>query len=384
MDFGFSDEQLAIRDAVARYGAERLAPRYQQREKTGFEPGLIEEMGSLGYIAPEMPEELGGAGLDAVTAGLIVEEIARCDFNASYVQLMGSLCATIMARHAPPDLAREVVGQICRGEALVGLGLTEPGGGSDAANLKLRATRRGDVYVLKGEKASASFAAHMHKIVLFARTGAQEDRAKGVSAFLVDMDSPGITRLPYDDLGTKAVGRGSVFFDDVEVPASRMLGDENRGFGQVMAGFDYSRGLIGLQCLGAARASLDETWAYVSEREAFGRPIAKFQGVTEPLAEFETLIEACRLLCYKTLWLRDQGLPHTSEAAMVKWWGPKLAFDIIQQCLITQGHYGYSTDLPHQQRLRDVLGLQIGDGTAQIQKMIVAREKIGRVAVPYA
>ena len=384
MDFAFTDEQLAIREAVSRYGAQRLAPGYMQREKTGFEPGLIQEMGGLGYIAPEMPEDMGGAGLDAVTAGLIVEEIAYHDFNASYVQLMGSLCATILTRHAQPDLAREVVGQICRGEALVGLGLTEPGGGSDAANLKLRATRKGDVYVLKGEKASASFAAHMHRIVVFTRTGAQEDRAKGVSAFLVDMDSPGITRLPYDDLGTRPVGRGSVFFDDVHVPASRMLGDENRGFGQVMAGFDYSRGLIGLQCLGAARASLEETWAYVTEREAFGRPLAKFQGVTEPLAEFATLMEACRLLCFKTLWLRDRGLPHTSEAAMVKWWAPKLAFDVIHQCLITNGHYGYSTDLPHQQRLRDVLGLQIGDGTAQIQKMIISREKVGRVAVPYA
>ena len=384
MDFAFTDEQLAIREAVSRYGAQRLAPGYMQREKNGFEPGLIQEMGGLGYIAPEMPEDMGGAGLDAVTAGLIVEEIAYHDFNASYVQLMGSLCATILTRHAQPDLAREVVGQICRGEALVGLGLTEPGGGSDAANLKLRATRKGDVYVLKGEKASASFAAHMHRIVVFTRTGAQEDRAKGVSAFLVDMDSPGITRLPYDDLGTRPVGRGSVFFDDVQVPASRMLGDENRGFGQVMAGFDYSRGLIGLQCLGAARASLEETWAYVTEREAFGRPLAKFQGVTEPLAEFATLMEACRLLCFKTLWLRDRGLPHTSEAAMVKWWAPKLAFDVIHQCLITNGHYGYSTDLPHQQRLRDVLGLQIGDGTAQIQKMIISREKVGRVAVPYA
>ncbi|HEX2797070.1 MAG TPA: acyl-CoA dehydrogenase family protein, partial [Immundisolibacter sp.] len=217
MDFAFTEEQLAIREAVSRYGAQRLAPGYMQREKTGFEPGLIQEMGGLGYIAPEMPEDMGGACLDAVTSCLIVEEIAYHDFNASYVQLMGSLCATILTRHAQPDLARDVVGQICRGEALVGLGLTEPGGGSDAANLKLRATRKGDVYVLKGEKASASFAAHMHKIVVFARTGSQEDRAKGISAFLVDMDSPGITRLPYDDLGTRPVGRGSVFFDDVQV-----------------------------------------------------------------------------------------------------------------------------------------------------------------------
>jgi cyclohexanecarboxyl-CoA dehydrogenase len=384
MDFALTDQQQDILDAVRRYGREKLAPRYQAREREGrIEPGLLEELGSLGFIAPEMPEEFGGLGLDAVTAGLIAEETAYHDFNVSYVQLMGSLNATILVRNAPA-LAREVVPKICAGQVLVGLGLTEPGGGSDAASLKLRARRQGEEYVLDGEKASASFAAHMHQLVLFARTGTPEQRAHGVSAFLVDMDQPGITRAPYDDVGTKVVGRGSLFFDGARVPASRRLGEEGRGFVQVMQGFDYSRGLIGLQCLGAARASLDETWQYVTEREAFGRPIAKYQGVTEPLAAFQTQLEACRLLCYKTLWLRDQGLAHTSEAAMVKWWAPKLAFEIIHQCLITHGHYGYSTDLPHQQRLRDVMGLEIGDGTAQIQKMIVARERVGRVAVPYA
>ena len=150
-----------------------------------------------------------------------------------------------------------------------------------------------------------------------------------------------------------------------------------------MGGFDFSRALIGLQCLAPAAASLAETWPYIVERKAFGSPLAKFEGVTFPLAEAETLLEAARLLCYKTLWLRDQDKPHTAEAAMCKWWGPKLAFEIIQSCLLSHGHAGYSTDSPHQQRMRDVLGLQIGAGTAQIMKMIIAREKVGRVAVPY-
>ena len=163
-----------------------------------------------------------------------------------------------------------------------------------------------------------------------------------------------------------------------------MLGGEGDGFRQTMNGFDYSRAIIGLQCLAAAFASLEETWTYITEREAFGMPIAKFQGVTEPLAIAETQMTAARLLCYQTLWLRDQDLPHTSQAAMCKWWCPQLAFQVIHRCLLTHGHYGYSTDLPHEQRLRDVMGLQIGDGTEQIQKMIIAREKIGRVAVPYA
>ena len=151
------------------------------------------------------------------------------------------------------------------------------------------------------------------------------------------------------------------------------------GFKQVMQGFDFSRALIALQCLASAAASLEETWQYVTEREAFGRPISEFQDVTHPLAELETKYAGARLLTYQCLWLRDQDLPHTVEAAMVKWWAPQLAFEIVHQCLQTHGHLGYSRDLPHQQRLRDVLGLQIGDGTKQIQKMIIAREYLRRV-----
>jgi cyclohexanecarboxyl-CoA dehydrogenase len=167
----------------------------------------------------------------------------------------------------------------------------------------------------------------------------------------------------------------------VRIPASHLLGEEGRGFVQVMQGFDYSRALIGLQCLAVARRSLEETWVSTRERRSFGKPLAAHQGVSFPLAEAETHVHACRLLCLQTLWLKDQGRPHTAEAAMCKWWGPKLAFDVVQTCLLLHGHGGYSTELPYEQRLRDVLGLQIGDGTAQIMKLVIAREKAGRDAV---
>jgi cyclohexanecarboxyl-CoA dehydrogenase len=192
------------------------------------------------------------------------------------------------------------------------------------------------------------------------------------------MDSPGISRNRFEDMGQHAVGRGSIFFDAVEVPARMMIGEPGAGFTSVMQGFDFSRALIGLQCLAVAQQSLDETWQYVNERKAFSRPIADFQGVTFPLAELDTLITAARELCYKTLWLKDQGLPHTAEAAMCKWWAPKLACDAVHQCLLTHGHGGYSRALPFEQRLRDVLGLQIGDGTAQIMKMIISRQRTAR------
>jgi cyclohexanecarboxyl-CoA dehydrogenase len=162
-----------------------------------------------------------------------------------------------------------------------------------------------------------------------------------------------------------------------------MLGEEGDGFVQVMQGFDYSRALIGLQCVAAAQASLDETWQYVKEREAFGAVLAQYQGVSFPLAEAETFLTMARQLCHLTLDLRDRGLPHTAEAAMAKWYAPKTSVEVIHQCLLTHGHYGYTMNLPHQQRLRDVMGLEIGDGTAQIMKLIIAREKVGRLAVQH-
>jgi cyclohexanecarboxyl-CoA dehydrogenase len=237
--------------------------------------------------------------------------------------------------------------------------------------------RDGDSFVISGEKTSISLADQCDVAVVFARTGTDADGAKGISAFLIPMDLPGITRTAFDDVGTRAVGRGSIFFDGVRVPAENMLGEFNRGFIQVMQGFDYSRALIGLQCLGVARASLDEAWQYAKEREAFGEPIVRRQGVSFPLAEAETYYEALRLHCLRTLWLKDNKLPHTAEAAMCKWWGPKLACEVIHQCLLTHGHGGYAADYAFAQRYRDVLGLQIGDGTANIMKLIIAREKSG-------
>jgi len=324
-----------------------------------------------------LPQAQGGLGADCVTSGLLLEEISAGDFNVGYINLLVSLCGQIIARHAVPETARAWLPRLIAGTALPALALTEPHAGSDAARLKLKARADGDGYVLDGEKTSISLATQADVAVVFARTGAETDGAKGISAFLVELDAKGVTRTAFEDLGTRAVGRGSIFFDGVRVPRRHLLGETNRGFVQVMQGFDYSRALIGLQCLALARVSLDETWPYCAERNAFGQPLTAFQGVTFPLAECETQYQAARWLCLRTLWLRDQGLPHSAEAAMCKWWAPKLAAEIVQQCLLTHGHGGYSSMFPFEQRLRDVLGLQIGDGTAQIMKMIIARQMTG-------
>jgi cyclohexanecarboxyl-CoA dehydrogenase len=384
-----NDDQQALQASARRFARERLLPHYQQREREGtLDRALVREMGELGFLGMDLPEALGGMGADAVTTGLIAEELAYGDFNLSAVPVGISLNGAILIRHAAPDVVAQWVPRMTRGDAVIAICLTEPRGGSDASNLQLKARRvhddSGDHYVLNGEKTSITFADRADAYLIFARTGKPEDGARGVSAFFIPYrEGIGISRTRFDDVGSAIIGRGSVFLDDVKVPASHRLGDEGKGFTQVMQGFDYSRALIGLQCCGAAQASLDEAWAYAKEREAFGRPIAQFQGVSFPLAEYESQIAAVRQLCYHALALRDAGLPHTSEAAMCKWMGPKTAFDTIHQCLLTFGHYGWSKDLPHQQRLRDVMGLEIGDGTAAVMKLVIAREKIGRVAVQY-
>jgi cyclohexanecarboxyl-CoA dehydrogenase len=379
-----TEDQRALQDMARRFARERLLPDYQKREQHGsLDRALIREMGALGLLGVDLPERLGGLGIDGVTTGLIAEELAYGDFNISAVSVAISLLGAILTRSAPAHIVDDWVARMVQGEAIVGICVTEPRGGSDAANLQVKARRDGDYFIVSGEKTSISFADCADAFLIFARTGRPEEGARGVTALFIPADTPGVQRTRFDDVGSAILGRGSVFFDDVRVPVGNIVGKEGRGFTEVMVGFDYSRALIALQCVGAAQASLDEAWAYTKEREAFGAAIAQFQGVTFPLVDGESSIAAIRQLSYHALALRDAGQPHTAEAAMVKWMGPKTAFDVIHQCLLTFGHYGWTKDLPHQQRMRDVMGLEIGDGTAGIMKLIIARERAGKAAVQY-
>ncbi|MBB6577213.1 cyclohexanecarboxyl-CoA dehydrogenase [Comamonas odontotermitis] len=377
-----NDDLMTLAQSVRRFAQERVAPGFLERDRTRvLDRTLMREMGDMGLIAPELPEHLGGQGMGCLAAGVVHEELARADLSMSYVPLLASLNAQILSAHGQPSITGPWLQKMVAGEALCAIALTEPRGGSDAANLRLRIERDGDCYVLNGEKTSISAADQCDIAVVFGRTGTVESGAHGVTALLVPMDLPGITRSRFDCHGQRAIGRGSLFFDNVRVPLSHRLGDENKGFVQVMQGFDYSRALIGLQVLAVARAALDDAWQYVAQRQAFGKPLSAFQGVSHPLADFDTQVGAARLLCLQALWLKDQGKPHSAEAAMCKWWAPKLAYDCIHQCLLMFGHGGYDRGVM-EQRLRDVLGFQIGDGTAQIMKTIIARDRAGRQAVP--
>ena len=266
------------------------------------------------------------------------------------------------------------------GEKVLCVCLTEPQGGSDAAGILTRAERKGDHYVLNGEKSAISLVMAGHAGIVFAKTDPTAG-SRGISAFLVPFDTHGIERHPYSDMGSKGIVRGSMFLKDVVVPAENLIGPENGAFARVMQTFEYTRALIGLMCIGAAQVTLEETITYTKNRIAFGQPITKNQGVSFPVAEWHARLTMARWHCFRTLWLRDQNLPHNSDAAICKGFVPETCVAAIQDCMVLHGHYGWTQDFKIEQRLRDVAGQIIADGTPQIQKLIIARELFGRAFV---
>lgn len=384
MDFSFSSEQQILQKTLADFAARELAPHYASRDRDEDLPReIVKKLGAMGLLAPMADAAYGGQALDYVSTGIAFEEVSRGDFNAGYVLLLSALVGAIVHAHGDERQKREILPAICRGDVVTALATTEPSGGSDAAHVKLAARRDGDAYILDGEKTSISLGSWADTALVAARTGTYEQGARGVSAFYVDLKSSGISRNRFKDLGTRAIGRAQLFFDGVRVPASSRVGVEGAGFVQVMQGFDFSRSLIGLMCIGVAQQSVEETCEYVAQRQAFGGSLARFEGVSFPLAEAAVKLRAARLLCYEALWLKDRGEPHGWIAAGAKWWAQELAAQVLHQCLLLHGHLGFSLDLPHQQRMRDVIGLEIGDGTAQIMKLLVARAIIGNQARGY-
>ena len=383
MDLAFSPEQEELVRILRQFARRDLAPQSAAWDRSGQFPWEAwRRMGELGLLGLRVPAAYGGQESDFVTLGIAMEEIGRGDFACTYGIQLAGLAGEILGRSAPEEIKARWLPPVARGEAVMALALTEPGAGSDAANLACRAEREGGDYVLTGEKSGISLGMAAQSAIVFARTD-PAGRARGITAFLVDLAQPGVSKSPLRDMGTRAIGRAVLSFDHVRVPASHRLGEEGTGFYQVMQGFDYNRIGIALACLGVAEQSLEETIAYVKERKAFGRALARFEGVSFPIAEAATQVEACRWLCYRAMWLADQGRPHTKESAMTKWWGPRLSVETIHQCLLLHGHYGYTDELPFEQRMRDVIGLEIGDGAAEVMKMVVARELMGRESLPY-
>ncbi len=373
-----------VRESAAPHADSYLSVARSDR----FPWELARALGEQGLLGLGTSKEYGGMGplgeeLTRVHLGIVHEELAYANFYLAQIAYTCNLTAPLLERFLPGHLAAEWVPGIVRGEHIVALGLTEPGSGSDAAAMRMRARRVDGGWQLTGEKTSITFAPHAKGMITFARADDYTDadgnpRKGGITCFLVPLDSPGVEIQTFDDPGWNPLGRSAVFLYEVVVPDAQVLGGVGAAFRMVMSEFDYTRSVIGFMSTGVARKALDLTIQHTRDRHTFGKPIAAYQRVSFPIAEAATKLEAARWLTYRALSLADAGEPYTKEAAMVKWWTLDVSLQTIHDCIIAHGHTGYSEEMPLQSMLRDVSGLEIGEGTPQIQKLIVARAVIGR------
>ena len=381
--FGFSEAQEMFRTEVRNFAQKELAPRAKARAKQHKLPrDVVRKLGDMGLLGIPVPERYCGQGSDWVSFAIGAEEAAKEDLFAGFYMMLPPLIYLCL-QSTSNDVRNEWLPRFIKGDKIGAFAITEPDAGSDAAAITTRAERQGDCYVLNGEKTSISGGYECDAAIVFVKTDPSV-KAKGVTCFLVPMDLPGVSRSMVPHSGWKQMAAASIKFEDVRVPVAYRSGEEGKGF-YIFAGSgtDFVRPAISIMALAQAQTSLDEAVAYALQRTAFGRPIANFEGVSFKIAEHATRIEAARLLCYRTFYLHDQGQRHTKESAMCKWWCPVVAFDAVHDAILIHGHIGYSEEYPLEQRLRDIMGFEFADGTAQIMKIIIAREMMGRDAVPY-
>ncbi|MFC2058755.1 acyl-CoA dehydrogenase family protein [Chloroflexota bacterium] len=384
--FGFSEGQNMLRQVVKDFAQKEIAPGVRDRQKMDL-PTLEKElrkidkkMVDMGWMALNAPEKYGGTPIDHVSIGVIVEELGKVD--TSVLGPQPTIAASALLRNLPEEVQDEWFAAIINCDKRMAYGFTEPEAGSDAGSITTRAVRDGDYYIINGEKAPMPGGIFADAISLSATIDPSLG-AKGVTMFFVPTDTPGVTATPIPWLGNNHMFPSSVMLDDVRIPAKYREGEEGKGFSLVMGTFDWLRNIIVLQQLGSAMASLEEAMVWAKQRIAFKKPIAKFEGVSFMIAEHVTKVDAARLLCYRALWLRDQGLPHMKETSMAKWFSVQTAIDAINAAMVVHGWYGYSKEHLIESRLRDALGFQYADGPTNIQKLIIARELMGKDAQPY-
>lgn len=376
--FGFTEAQEMFRTQVQAFARKELAPGALARSKQQKLPrDIIKKLGEMGLLGIPVPQEFGGMGSDWVTYAIGVEEVSRADLFSGFMMMLPT-SAYLCLQAAPTGTQHDWVPLFVSGDKVPAFAITEPDAGSDASAITMKAVGRGDSYILNGEKTSISLAYEADAAVVFAKTDAKAG-SRGVTCFLVPLDAPGITRSLAPHSGWKPMVAASIVFQDVTIPATYRSGEEGKGFVIFAAsGADFLRPSLSLMALAQAEAALDEAIAYAIQRRAFGRAIASYQGISFKIAEHLTKIEAARMLCYRTFYLHDLGRPHSRESAMCKWWCPVVAFDAVHDALLVHGHSGYSEELDLEQRLRDIIGFEFADGTAQIMKLIIARQALGR------
>ncbi len=379
MDFDLSAEQEEFRRSIRAFAEEVIAPRAEEMDRNEELPmDIVKQMGELGLFGLPFPEEYGGQGADFLTLCLAIEEIARIDSSmAITLEAAVGLGANPIFRHGTEEQKQQWLVPMCRGEILGAYGLTEPGGGSDAEAVKTTARLDAGEWVINGSKAfiTNSGTAISRLITISAVTGEREGGGKEISAIIVPIDTPGVeVGRSYRKVGWRASDTHEVSFADCRVPEDGLLGERGRGFGQLLETLDDGRIAIAALAVGLAQGALDESVKYAKEREAFGRPIGAFQGLQFKIADMKVRVELARLATYKAAWLRDRGRPYKAEASLAKLYATEAAVDQARHALQVHGAYGFTEEFPVARYYRDSKVLEIGEGTSEIQRILIARD----------
>ncbi|WP_394217304.1 acyl-CoA dehydrogenase [Halobacillus trueperi] len=377
MNFELSKEQEMTRKMVRDFAEDVIAPRAVDIDiNSEFPKDIFDEMGKLGLLGIPFPEEYGGSGGDTISYALAVEEIGRvCGSTGLSYAAAVSLGASPIYYFGTEEQKQEFLTPLAKGEGLASFGLTEPNAGSDAGGTKTRAELKGDHYVINGEKCWITNAEYARSITVTAVSGKRDDGKNIISAFIVPKDTPGMTiTSPYDKMGVRGSNTSEIILEDVKVPKENILGDPEKGFKQFLYTLDGGRISIAALAVGIAQASLDRALAYAKERKQFGQPITKFQAIQFKLADMAMEVELARNMVLKAAWLKDQGKNFTKESAYAKLFASETAFRSANQAIQIHGGYGYMREYEVERFLRDAKLLEIGEGTSEIQRLVIARQ----------
>ena len=376
MNFDLSEDQLLMRDLVRDFAQKEIGPRISAFEEAHkFPKEILARLAEIGVLGMTVPAELGGSRTDSLSYILALEELARASAAVCViVSVHNSLFCGSIFRFGSDAQKKKFLPRAARGEILGAFSLTEPGAGSDAMNLKTRAVRSGDEYILNGTKAWVTTGGEADAVIVIARTGA-ETGAPQLSAFIVERGFPGfIVSKIEEKMGLHSSPTAMVSLEDCRVPAENLLGQEGRGAAIALAGLDSSRIGIAAQAVGLSQQALELAVGYAMQREAFGRKIAEFQALQFMLADIATLVDAGRLLTFRAADLMDRGLSFGKEAAMAKLFTSEAANKIAYLALQIHGGYGYSKEYTIERIYRDARVLSIYEGTSEIQRLVIARK----------
>ena len=380
MDFRLSDDQEILRRSVREFAESEIRPHVMEwDEAQQFPMTLLAKLAEVGLTGIQFPEEYGGAAMSAVDYSICIEELARvCPAIALSVAAHNGLCSAHIGMFGSDEQKRTFLPRLVKGEVLGAWGLTEANAGSDAAGMRTTATRQGDCWVLNGSKTFITHGRIGGVMVVIAVT----DRSKahrGISAFIVEHGTPGMAAGKKENkLGMRASDTSEVIFTDCRVPSSQLLGQEGQGFVNTLQVLDAGRIGIAALSVGLAQGAYEAARDYARERRQFGQPIAAFQAIQWKLADLATRIEAARLLTYRAAHLKDRGVRMTRESSMAKLFASETAVRAADECVQIHGGYGFVKDYPAEKYFRDVKLLTIGEGTSEIQRLVIARQLLAQ------